>query len=372
MDLKLKIEEIQRTGEESALELFYQGIRADATREAYERRLKYILSDVLSDILVGTFEERASQFVRLAKEKPDWTRDLLLCLSRKLRERTELPKNDPDYLSPGTFGNYFKPIKKILDMNDVAIPWKRIYATFPEREAFLNFTRGWTKPEIQKMLQFTYLPSTRALVLVLASSGIRLGGLDLNWQDVRPVFDVDGQLKLEVEEQEFGKSRIACAILTIYRGSQWEYPAFITPEAYGELMECKREWIREVGREPRLEESVFKKRGRTSERLGIQASRSRIEDLIKRAQIRPEANGHTRRYEVPTINGFRRFWNKTCKEAIPRDSPLSSLIKKEFMMGHTGLVKLDRNYFKTNLLELAEEYVTVVPQLTIMEQHDFL
>lgn len=366
MDLKLKMEEIQRTGGESALALFYQGIRADATKEAYERRLKYILSDVLSDILEGTFEERASQFVRLAKERPEWTRDLLLCLSRKLRERTELPKNDPDYLSPGTFGNYFKPIKKILEMNDVAIPWKRIYATFPERETSFYVTRGWTKPEIQKMLQFTYLPSTRAIVLVLASSGIRLGGLDLNWQDVRPVFYVDGQLKLEVEEQESGKSGIACAVLTVYRGSQWEYPAFITPEAYSGLMECKREWVREVRREPKPEEPIFKKRGRTSERLGIPAARSRIEDLIKRAQVRPDANVQTRRYQVPTINGFRRFWNKTCKEAIPRDSPLSSLIKKEFMMGHTGLVKLDRNYFKTNLIELAEEYVTVVPKLTIM------
>jgi len=372
MDLKLKMEEIQRTGEESALDLFYQGIRADATRDGYERRLRYILSDVLSDILEGTFEERASQFVRLAKEKPDWIRDLLLCLSRKLRERTELPKDDPDYLSPGTFGNYFKPIKKILDMNDVAIPWKRIYATFPERQDSFSSTRGWTKPEIQKMLQFTYLPSTRAMVLMLASSGVRLGGLDLNWQDIRPVFDIDGNLKLDVEEKESGKVRIACAIITVYRGSQWEYPAFITPEAYSELAECKREWIREVGREPKPEEAVFKKRGRTSEKLGIQQIRSRVEDLIKRSCVRPQANNPTRRYEVPTINGFRRFWNKTCKEAIPRDSPLSSLIKKEFMMGHTGLVKLDRNYFKTNLLELAEEYVTVVPQLTIIKQQDFL
>lgn len=100
MDLKLKIEEIQRTEGESALDLFYQGIRADAIRESYERRLKYILSDMLSDILEGMFEERASQFVRLAKEKPDWTRDLLLCLSKKLHERSDLPKDDHDYLSP--------------------------------------------------------------------------------------------------------------------------------------------------------------------------------------------------------------------------------------------------------------------------------
>ena len=59
------------------------------------------------------------------------------------------------------------------------------------------------------------------------------------------------------------------------------------------------------------------------------------------------------------INGFRRFNNKTCKEA------LSSLIKKEFMLGHRGLVPLDKNYFKTSMLDLTREYVTVVPDLII-------
>lgn len=44
---------------------------------------------------------------------------------------------------------------------------------------------------------------------------------------------------------------------------------------------------------------------------------------------------------------------------------MASLIKKEYMMGHQGLVSLDQNYFKTNLLELATEYIKVVPDLTI-------
>jgi hypothetical protein len=35
------------------------------------------------------------------------------------------------------------------------------------------------------------------------------------------------------------------------------------------------------------------------------------------------------------------------------------------MMDHTGLVKLDRNYFQTHVLELAEEYLNAVPNLTI-------
>ncbi len=38
------------------------------------------------------------------------------------------------------------------------------------------------------------------------------------------------------------------------------------------------------------------------------------------------------------------------------------------MMGHTGLIKLDRNYFKTHTLELAEEYLNAIPNLTISNE----
>ena len=65
------------------------------------------------------------------------------------------------------------------------------------------------------------------------------------------------------------------------------------------------------------------------------------------------------------MNGFRRYFNKINKETISKDSPLAALIKKEFMMEHTGLIKLDKNYFKTHLMELVEEYFQAVPDLTI-------
>ena len=35
------------------------------------------------------------------------------------------------------------------------------------------------------------------------------------------------------------------------------------------------------------------------------------------------------------------------------------------MMGHSGLISLDKNYFKTHVYELAEEYLNAVPNLTI-------
>ena len=37
-------------------------------------------------------------------------------------------------------------------------------------------------------------------------------------------------------------------------------------------------------------------------------------------------------------------------------------------MGHRGLVALDKNYFKTHMLELAEEYLNAIPDLTISDE----
>lgn len=68
------------------------------------------------------------------------------------------------------------------------------------------------------------------------------------------------------------------------------------------------------------------------------------------------------------MNGFRRFFNKTNKETLSKDSPLAALIKKEYMMDHVGLVQLDRNYFKTHVKELVEEYLNAVPNLTISDE----
>ena len=57
----------------------------------------------------------------------------MLNLSIKLKDRTVLSKEDSDYPNPSSIDNYFKPIKKIFDMNGVVISWNRAYATFPEQ-----------------------------------------------------------------------------------------------------------------------------------------------------------------------------------------------------------------------------------------------
>ena len=59
--MKLSKEGFERIKEESALDLFIQGIKADSTREKYTRTLRTILCEYLDEFLEGSFEERANQ-----------------------------------------------------------------------------------------------------------------------------------------------------------------------------------------------------------------------------------------------------------------------------------------------------------------------
>ena len=87
---KLTREEFKRTENESPLNLFHQGIKAEETREKYTRTLRHVLCKIFEEIFEGEFEERVNEFVKLAREDPKWATDLLLNLSRILRERTKL------------------------------------------------------------------------------------------------------------------------------------------------------------------------------------------------------------------------------------------------------------------------------------------
>jgi len=291
----------------------------------------------------------------------------MLTISKKLKERTTLDPSDKNYLNPSSVPNHFKPIRKLLDMNSVPIAWRRTYSTFPEENN--NSTgRGYERHEIQKMLNFTKGSLDKEIILVASSSGIREGGLVLKWEDVTPAYKVEDKIVLDVTESESKNAEIVCAIVVVYRSTREEYPAFITPEAYKALMDYKSVWIKEIGREPKPQDPLFKQAGPSLKLLTAAGIKQRVFRVIVDAGLRSPLVGGKRRHKVPIMNGFRRFFNKSNKESISKDSPLAALIKKEYMMDHVGLVKLDRNYFKTHVIELVEEYLNAVPSLTISNE----
>ena len=357
--MKILRKDMVRAADADPLDLMLQGIRSEETRKKYIRMLQNVLCDVFEDMLQGTFEERAVQLVRLGRDDPGLVRDMLLNLTRKLRERTELPKNDKDYLNPISFGNYFGPIKKLFDMNDVAIPWKRIRSTYPELDN-VSSSRGWTRQEIARMFKCARDPRDRAIVLLLASSGMRAGAPhQLNWGDLTPIYRNGDKLTLDPGEG----SNVACAMLEVYRGSSERYMAFITPEAFAALQEYAHFWSEHMGRQAGPDDPMFIMMRYAPKRATRRTIRKRIIGMVGRAGLHDSRDG--KMHMVPLMNGFRRFFNKTCKEALSGNSTLGSLIKHEFMMGHSGLTSLDENYFKTDALEMAVDYVKAVPDLTI-------
>ena len=357
--MKLLRDEMVRTGDAPPLDLLKQGIRADETRGRYVRALRLITGEFLDDLLEGTFEERVAQLVRYGRDDPDWTLDLLFNMSRKLRERTRLARDDPDYLNPTSFPNYFVPLKKLFDMNNVVIPWNRVYATYPELDNMPD-TDGWTREEIAQILRQARDVLDRALVLVLASSGVRSGALaPLNWGDLTPVYRVGDKLSLDPGEG----GEVACAILEVYRGTSESYTAFITPEAFEALQDYGRAWSKHAGRQAKSKDPIFVRMRGIPLRMERGGLRQRMEKMLERSELRGECR-QGKRYRVPLLHGFRRFFNKTTKDA-PTPDTAGMQIRTEYMMGHRGVGPLDRNYYKTNVLDLAAAYVLAVPDLTI-------
>ena len=348
-----------RAGDAKPLELFQRGIRAEKTRGMYYVSLRKVLCEFLEDVLEGTFEERAGQLIRHCRDDPDWGRDVMTSLVWKLRERTKLSKDDPDYLNPTSLTNYFKPIKKLFDMNDVAISWKRVYSAYPELDN-VSDTAGWAREEIAAMLRYARSAQDRATILLLASSGVRAGALpDLNWGDLTPVYRTEDKLTLDPG----GGSEVACAALEVYRGSSENYTTFVTPEAFEALQEYGRSWSEMKGRPAGPPDPLFLVTRGVPTRLSDTSARDRIGAIVRKAGLRGEGR-RGKRYKIPLMNGFRRFYNKTVKDA-PMPDTEGARIRTEYMMGHRGVGALDRNYYKTNVLELAAAYVLAVPDLTI-------
>ncbi|MCV0401316.1 MAG: integrase [Nitrosopumilus sp.] len=392
--MEIRPDEITKS-KSKPLELFYSSIRAEATRKDYERKLKKVLCEFFAPILKGDpklvqedktryktksrgvkrtfsdadFEARATEFVRRAAENPDWAEDLMLKLGEKFKKRSELPKTDSNYINPVSLKNYFVPIQKLLEMNRVTLSWKRIRCTLPELD-HQDDTREYTYSEIQKMLHHSKLID-RVLILLAASSGIRAGAFSIKWKHLVPIYLYNENYLWDVQDvtesvQKEGK--VVAAMIRIYANSSSEYVAFITPECWHTIESYRQLWRQETNKEPKPDDPFFKRSGPFPRELTEMGIRKRLERVLKESGIRTPLPQGKRRYDVPTFNGFRRFFNKANKKSLSKNSVLASLILKETMMGHAGLIKLDKNYFKAHVSELIEEYLNAVPNLTISDE----
>jgi site-specific recombinase XerD len=117
-----------------------------------------------------------------------------------------------EHLAPVSVSGSFSAIKKFYEMNDVILNNRKISSYLP-RDRKINNDRPYTREEIAKLLTFCG-PRERALVLLLASTGMRAGAAsELQIQHLHKI-------------KQYGLYKI-----TVYQGDPHEYYCFCTPEA---------------------------------------------------------------------------------------------------------------------------------------------
>ena len=350
-----------------ALDNFLSGIKSEETKKPMQRNLKIFLEKVCKKLLNGDLTQRAQEFVDLAKSDQQKALAIISSYVQHLKNRTRLDRTDPDYLNPSTVPNKIKPIKKLLDMNGVGLAWKRINVMYPELNN-IHKGRGYTREEIRTLLEHANSLSTQFVILAESSGGFRVGAWnDITWDCITPVYKVGNEYKIELDKNEVGI--IVCAVVRIYKGTSEEYDTPISIEAWDKLIEHKVSWIHKVKREPQYSDSVVLERFTKPTPVTDKAIRSRLEKIRVRAGIVTPLTEGKRRHEVPVTAGLRRFHCKVIMECPSKLSTLSSLVIKERLMGHKGIVKTDKNYYWTNIKDIIPQYLEAMPELMIDEKY---
>ena len=237
----------------------------------------------------------------------------------------QLKKTD---LSSAAISNYIVPIKSFYSINDVTLNIQKLGKFMPEYRR-KRPDRAYTHSEIQKMLEIAD-ERMRVVILVLASSGIRIGALPL----------------LRLKHLQDTK-------LVIYEKDSEEYFTFITTEcnkAVDTYLDMRLRYGEKLGDESYLVREPFDLRNPGKpKQFKKNAIQYKIYDLCRRCGINKK--------DVSVAHGFRKFFTNQCVK-----SKVNPEIR-EMLLGHK--IGLMSSYYRPTEQEMLEEYEKAEDNLTI-------
>ena len=257
-------------------------------------------------------------------------------------------------LSYSTLQGICAPLRKFYAMNDVTLNWEKIHNYLGAHDKTIE-DKAYTKEQIQKLLQFAS-QRARILILLLASSGLRIGAVSgLRYKHLRYI-------------EKYGIYQI-----TIYPKAKERYVTFCTPECTAEIKSYfgYRQRCGEVLdeqspiiREDFDGEDIQQVKNPTA--AGTIALKFLLERVVRNAglKMRHERNddgGLTQRTEIMRAHGLRKFFDTNLVRAVVH------AIKIEALMGHKKGIQ--SSYFRPTDDELLEEYVKAIELLTINEEN---
>jgi len=346
--LQISIDSIE--AREDPYQLFLDYFKDDETKRKYNnylfRFLKLIPNKIYEDSgvkppkcqLVGTL---ATSFVRLAEKKPKIAKNIITAYIEEGKKQVSEKK-----LNTNTIPNQIKPIKSLLDSNDVLLNWKIIYRMLPRPKKTKD--RAYTREELQRMIEASPDITDKLIIELFSSAGFRLESWNyFVWEDIEFFKNRDGSLQ--------GGS------LVVYRDDPESYTTFFTPEAARTLEHYREIWKAESGKYPLPGDPLIKAvRFPKVRRLNAFGVKRRLDKIITKIGLRPPLQPGKKRYEVALGHGFRKYFNTMLREAKV------DFLDKEDMMGHK--VGLESHYERyRDESNRFSEYEKAIPFLTISD-----
>lgn len=296
------------------------------------------------------FESAVNNLYIKVLEDKEWFLDSLM--SYTTFEKSRLINRE---ISTSTLRNIHKPMKLFCDMNDILINWRLIKRGLPPDRRYGN-DRIPTIEEIHKLLEYTDV-RIRPIVLVMVSSGIRLGAWSyLKWKHIIPI----------VKDQTLISAKVI-----VYAGEVEQYFTFCTPEAYfalkswmdfrvsyGEVISGESWLMRDVWNT--ISSSYGSKVGlaKYPKKLDHRSIRSMINRALHKQGLR---NGllekGVRSHEFKAVHGFRKFFKTVCEGGGMKPANV------ELLLGHD--IGISSSYYKPTENQLLEDYIKIVNLLTV-------
>ena len=312
--------------------LWMDCLRSNSTRTAYAVHLSLFcrFHHTNPDELV----------TRKSGELKDMVMRYVLELKKKSKNTAGKPKKGET--SVNSIKTYLAGIKSFLDEHEISLPWKKIARFYPEEVT--NDYRSYTRQEISKLLSIADLRD-RCIILLMASSGIRVGAIpDLTIKSLKRLDEGLG-------------------LLTVYGDSKKSrYVTLVTPECmstideYFEQRKKLGEKLNESSYLFRDKYAIYSKRINSPARLKEATINVQIRQLIRKAGLAFN--------ELQPDHAARKFFNTVLvnSEVDPKF--------KQLMMGHD--MKLDKFYYDKDSEEsrkkIVLQYMKAVDALTINDE----
>src|SRR5215472_2900218 len=246
-------------------------------------------------------------------------------------------------LSVNSIKLYLNGVKSFLEFNEIALPWNKIAKFLPDDVT--NSYRSYTKEEIKKLLSIAD-PRDRCIILLMASSGIRVGAIQT--LKVKSIKRLDGDV----------------GIVTVYPESKDSvYATLVTPEflsSLDEYLKYRKSQGEKITAESWLIRDKFatfsKKTNRPIPPSG-KSIRKQMSFLLRKAGLPFE--------DLQPDHSLRKFFNTALMNSDV------AYTFKELLMGHS--VKLDNVYYDKNneksQQKIMLEYMKAIDALTINDEY---